>query len=70
MVRWSDVPHSAANARLAAGTYRPDLYRAAIAPFGASLPTADRKALGGDIFFDGVPFDPDHLDDYIARQRP
>ena len=69
MVRWSDVPHNAANTRLAAATYRPDLYRAAIAPFGASLPTADSKVLAGDIFFDGAPFDPDDLDRYIAAQR-
>ena len=69
MIRWRDVPHSPANARLAAATYRPDLYRAAIAPFGASLPTADSKVLGSDIFFDAVPFDPAHLEDYIANQR-
>jgi ABC-type nitrate/sulfonate/bicarbonate transport system substrate-binding protein len=58
MTRWGDVPHTPENARLAAQTYRPDLYRAAIAPFGAALPTADSKVLGPDVFFDGVPFDP------------
>ena len=68
MVRWGDVPHSADNARRAANSYRPDLYRAAIAPFGAALPTADSKVLEHGVFFDGVPFDPDQLDGYIASQ--
>jgi NitT/TauT family transport system ATP-binding protein len=65
MVRWGDVAHDAHNAELAAASYRPDLYRAAIAPFGASLPTGDRKALDAAVFFDGKPFDPSKLDDYI-----
>ncbi|HWA18321.1 MAG TPA: CmpA/NrtA family ABC transporter substrate-binding protein [Devosia sp.] len=67
MVRWGDVTHSTRNAELAAGSYRPDLYRAAIAPFGASLPTGDRKALDASVFFDGRPFDPDALDAYVRR---
>lgn len=69
MVRWGDVPHSDENARRAANSYRPDLYRTAIAPFGAALPTVDRKPLSARIFFDGVPFDPDALDAYIESQR-
>ena len=69
MVRWGDVLHSPENARRAAGSYRPDLYRAAIAPFGAALPTTDSKVLEPPgIFFDGLPFDPDQLDSYIAGQ--
>jgi NitT/TauT family transport system ATP-binding protein len=69
MVRWSDVPHSTENARRAARSYRPDLYRASIAPFGAALPTTDIKVLERGVFFDDVPFDPGRLDDYIAAQR-
>lgn len=69
MVRWGHVVHSPGNARRAAGSYRPDLYRAAIAPFGAALPTADSKRLERGIFFDDRPFDPDQLDSYIASQR-
>lgn len=61
MVRWGDVAASRESARRAAATYRPDVYRAAIAPFGAALPTADRKILGPDTFFDGAMFDPDAL---------
>ena len=68
MVRWSAVPHTPQNAQLAASTYRPDIYRAAIAPFGAALPTSDRKVLGPGDFFDGTPFDPADLDAYIQRQ--
>jgi len=58
MVRWADVPQTPANAGRAAQTYRPDLYRAAIASFGAALPTTDRKVLGPEAFFDGALFDP------------
>ena len=69
MVRWGDVPHTADNARRAANSYRPDLYRSAIAPFGAALPTGDSKVLEPGIFFNDVPFDPDQLDSYIDSQR-
>ena len=69
MVRWGDVAHSPASAELAASSYRPDLYRAAIAPFGVALPTTDRKVLEADVFFDGVPFDPAQLEAYIGQQR-
>jgi two-component system, oxyanion-binding sensor len=68
MVRWHDIPHSEELARRAAACYRPDLYRSAIAPFGASLPTSDRRTLGPDTFFDGKVFDPAQLDSYIADQ--
>ena len=70
MVRWGHVPHNAANADLARRSFRPDLYRAAVAPLGASLPQADAPALGPDAFFDGRGFDPADLGGYIASQRP
>ena len=70
MVRWGHVPHSAANAGRARASFRPDLYREAIAPFGAALPRGDTAALGPDAFFDGRGFDPADLDSYIASQRP
>lgn len=84
MVRAGHVAHTAAHAAAARATYRPDLYRAALAPVGADLPRADAKVegalqhltpvasrlgrllLGPDGFFDGRPFDPDHLDQYIG----
>lgn len=46
MVRWGQVTHSADNARLAAQCYRPDLYRAALTPQGAPVPSANAKVEG------------------------
>ena len=46
MVRWEHVAHTAAHAAIARKTYRPDLYRAALAPLGADLPRADAKVEG------------------------
>jgi len=46
MVRWGHVEHSPENASRAAATYRPDLYRAAIAALGAPVPAANSKVEG------------------------
>lgn len=46
MVRWGHVPHSPDNARRAAACYRPDLYRAALAPLRAPVPSANSKVEG------------------------
>jgi ABC-type nitrate/sulfonate/bicarbonate transport system substrate-binding protein len=46
MVRWEHVEHSVENARRAAASYRPDLYRAAIAMLGAPVPAANSKVEG------------------------
>lgn len=46
MVRWGQVAASEANAAVAAASFRPDLYRAALAPTGAALPAADYKKDG------------------------
>lgn len=46
MVRWGDVVHSEANARIARDCYRPDLYRAALKPLGVALPGANAKVEG------------------------
>jgi NitT/TauT family transport system ATP-binding protein len=46
MVRWGHVVHSADNARRAAASYRPDLYRSAIAPLGVPVPSANAKVEG------------------------
>lgn len=46
MVRWGHVPHSDENAARAAASYRPDLYRAAIAPLGVPVPSANAKVEG------------------------
>ncbi|WP_131196841.1 CmpA/NrtA family ABC transporter substrate-binding protein [Lichenihabitans psoromatis] len=46
MVRWGHVDHTAAHAEIARRVYRPDLYRAALAPIGADLPRASAKVEG------------------------
>jgi ABC-type nitrate/sulfonate/bicarbonate transport system substrate-binding protein len=46
MVRWGQVAHSAEAAQRAAASYRPDLFRAAVAGLGVAVPTADYHPLG------------------------
>jgi ABC-type nitrate/sulfonate/bicarbonate transport system substrate-binding protein len=64
MVRWGDVVHSADNAKRATASYRPDLYRVALAPLGVTVTASPRETR----FFDGGGFDPAQLEDYIAAQ--
>lgn len=46
MVRWGQVEHNSANAEAARRCFRPDIYRAALKPLGASLPAANAKVEG------------------------
>ena len=46
MVRWGQVSHSTDNAELAGHTYRPDLYRSALAGMGIPVPSANAKIEG------------------------
>ena len=46
MVRWGQVRHSPENAAKASGTYRPDLYRAALDGMGIAVPSANAKIEG------------------------
>jgi NitT/TauT family transport system ATP-binding protein len=46
MVRWGQVAHSAAHADIARRSYRPDLYRAALAGLDAPVPAANAKVEG------------------------
>ncbi|SEQ09927.1 NitT/TauT family transport system ATP-binding protein [Devosia sp. YR412] len=87
MVRWGQVEHTPENAAKARASYRPDLFRAAMAGQGIAVPSANAKiegalteptmvgaagatlTLGPDGFFDGMQFDLDHLDEYIASQK-
>ena len=87
MVRWGQVRHSKEGAEAARLSYRPDLYRQALAELGVAMPGASAKiegalverthlpaargqlVLGPDGFFDGVIFDPDRLEDYIAASK-
>ena len=47
MVRWGQIAHSPENAAAATASYRPDIYRAAIAPAGRPIPSANSKVEGG-----------------------
>jgi NitT/TauT family transport system ATP-binding protein len=46
MVRWGQVKHDKSNETIARETYRPDLYRSALAPLGVALPGANAKVEG------------------------
>ncbi|MBF0678069.1 MAG: ABC transporter substrate-binding protein [Devosia sp.] len=46
MVRWGQVSHTTENAKKAAASYRPDLYRAALAGMGMPVPGASSKIEG------------------------
>ncbi len=46
MARWGQATHSAGNALVAKDSYRPDIYRRALRPTGAALPSANAKVEG------------------------
>tara|TARA_R110002072_G_scaffold51291_8_gene137538 strand:- start:2002 stop:3222 length:1221 start_codon:yes stop_codon:yes gene_type:complete len=46
MVRWRQVEHRAANVETARTSFRPDIYRAALAASGAAVPSANSKVEG------------------------
>jgi two-component system, oxyanion-binding sensor len=46
MVRWREVEHRPERARAAAMTFRPDIYRSALAPLGVPMPVDDSKVEG------------------------
>src|SRR5690606_28441957 len=46
MVRWGQVSHTPENAKKAAASYRPDLYRAALSDMGMPVPGASSKIEG------------------------
>lgn len=46
MVRWGEVTSSPTNAAIAAACFRPDLYRAALAPLEINVPALDHKTDG------------------------
>ena len=64
MVRWRQTELLAEHPALAAGTYRPDIYRAALAPLGVELPREDTKS---EVFFDNRVFDPTDLVGWLGR---
>jgi NitT/TauT family transport system ATP-binding protein len=65
MVRWGEVPHSAQSASLAVESFRPDLYRAALLDLGTPLLL---EHVNPSPFFDGIHFDAEDIQRYIALQ--
>lgn len=63
MVRWGQTTWSDDEVELVRGTYRPDLYRSALASLDGAIPTSD---LRDEVFFDGKPFPPDTLYAYTT----
>jgi NitT/TauT family transport system ATP-binding protein len=55
MVRWGETKMSAEGYARAQATYRPDLHRAALAPLGVPLPTANSKMEGALAVETAVP---------------
>jgi ABC-type nitrate/sulfonate/bicarbonate transport system substrate-binding protein len=70
MVRWGEVTPSAAHASAAAATFRPDLYRQALAPLAIEVPVDDFKNEDTTAFFDQAEFDPNRIENYLAAQHP
>ena len=64
MVRWGDVEHSDAGVAIAAQSYRPDLYLSALGAEDATDAQARRSS-----WYDGEPYHPDTLGNYIAKLR-
>jgi ABC-type nitrate/sulfonate/bicarbonate transport system substrate-binding protein len=56
MVRWKQIEFSPEHLAAVRTTYRPDLYRAALASINADIPAQDAKI---ERFFDGTVFDPE-----------
>jgi NitT/TauT family transport system ATP-binding protein len=46
MVRWGHVAHKAVNIKIAAESFRPDIYRESLLASGAAVPTANSKVEG------------------------
>jgi NitT/TauT family transport system ATP-binding protein len=63
MVRWRQVDWSAAHLPAVRATYRPDLYRAALASLNLDLPRSDLKV---EHFFDDRAFNPVEIAGYMA----
>jgi ABC-type nitrate/sulfonate/bicarbonate transport system substrate-binding protein len=67
MVRWRQIDPAPEHLPQVRGSYRPDLYRAALAPIGVEPPRGDAKV---ETFFDDRVFDPADLTGYASRARP
>src|SRR5581483_6124090 len=66
MVFWRQTAHSPEHLAAVRRTYRPDLYRAALAGLDPSVPATDLKT---ERFFDGRSFDPEDLATWLEAGR-
>jgi ABC-type nitrate/sulfonate/bicarbonate transport system substrate-binding protein len=67
MVRWRQIEPAPEHLPRVCGSYRPDLYRAALAPIGVEPPRDDTKI---ERFFDDGVFDPADIKGYLSPARP
>ena len=65
MVFWRQTEHSPEHLAAARETYRPDLYRAALAGVDPDIPQVDQKP---ERFFDGREFGPENYLDWLKRK--
>ncbi|HEY0340722.1 MAG TPA: CmpA/NrtA family ABC transporter substrate-binding protein, partial [Steroidobacteraceae bacterium] len=67
MVRWRQVEFSPGHLAAVRATFRPDLYRSALAGLDPDIPATDLKS---ERFFDGRGFDPEDLRGWLEPGRP
>ena len=67
MVRWHQIELVAEHPAVAVRTYRPDIYRAALAPLGIELPGENDRV---ELFFDNQIFDPSDLVSWLCASGP
>jgi ABC-type nitrate/sulfonate/bicarbonate transport system substrate-binding protein len=63
MVRWGQTAWSDADLEVVRATWRPDLYRSALAGLDGEVPSSDTRE---EEFFDARPYDPDRLLEYCT----
>lgn len=66
MVRWRQIELAPEHLPRVCGSYRPDLYRAALASIGVETPRDDTKV---ETLFDDRVFDPADIKGYVSRAR-
>ncbi|MGE0766365.1 MAG: CmpA/NrtA family ABC transporter substrate-binding protein [Hyphomicrobiaceae bacterium] len=63
MVRWGQAKLTASSIAAVRETYRPDLFEAALSSIAPCSTASSAKA---EVLFDGTPFDPDRIAEYIG----
>lgn len=63
MVRWGQAKLTASTLSVVEETYRPDLFGAAVGP---DISAEQASSLKADVLFDGTPFAPERIAEYVA----